>query len=198
MVRYLHLKTRYASTMAARTLLIGLLHRRWHTQIPLLLPSHIPKSTCPWTVPVLPNHLYPPTILTYADPPTILTYAAVLRTPSLHRKRPPTPRCKRLQFHQLICCGREKRILPSPQRTQRLRRGSWQWQSLAHRLDLLLPLPTSTPTTTSIIPDNFDPIACWLPTLCSVTSSPSSDTHPNHAIYYPHPDDDCQYPGIPW
>ena len=195
MVRYLCLKTRYASTMAAGTPPIGLLHGRQHTRPPLLLPSHIPKSTCPWTVPgVLPNHHHPPTIPIYADPPTILTYAEVL---SLHRKRPPTPRRKRLKYHQLICYGRGRK-LPSPQHARRLRRGSWRWQSLAHRLDLLLPLPATTPTITPIIPDNFDPIASWLPTLCSATSAPSYDTHSNHTYSmndtFTHDDDNDSIP----
>ena len=151
MVRYLRLKTRYASTMVAGTPPIGLLHGRQHTLPPLLPPSRIPKSTCPWTVPaVLPNYHHPPTNPIYADPPTILTYAEVL---SLHRKRPPTPRRKRIKYQQLICYERGRK-LPSPQHARRLRRGSWRWQSLLIVLISsslsqlqLLPSPYSSQTT---------------------------------------------------
>jgi len=94
------------------------------------------------------------------------------------------------QTHFKVYCGRRRTLPPSPQRPRRLRRGSWRWQSLAHRLDLLLPPPSPPPTTIPNKLDNFDPIAQWLPTLYSVTPSPPPDTHPIHASDYPPPDDD--------
>ena len=70
-----------------------------------------------------------------------------------------------------------------------LRRGSWQWQSLAHRLALLLPSPITSPTTTPITPHTFDPIAQWLPTLYSTAPSSSTNDNPTHAADDPSSDD---------
>ena len=172
MVRQLQLTTRCTPTMVAGSTLTGLLHGRRHTPTPLLLPSRVPKdSTCPWTALALSDSIHPSRKTTYAD---------VLRAPP--------PRRKRLHRPARRDCRRT--LPPSPRRPRRLRRGSWRWQSLVHRLDLLLPPPSPPPTTTPNNPDNFDPITQWLPTLYSVTPSSPIDTHPIHASDYPPPDDD--------
>ena len=50
MVRKLHLTTRCGSTMAAGTMLSGLLHGRRHTSTPSIIPPRTTKATTyPWT-----------------------------------------------------------------------------------------------------------------------------------------------------
>ena len=61
---------------------------------------------------------------------------------------------------------------------KRLRRGSWRRQSLAHCLDLLLPIADTSHNTalaTNPIPSTHsDTITHWLPTFCSIATSQAS------------------------
>jgi hypothetical protein len=67
-----------------------------------------------------------------------------------------------------------------------LRQGSWQWQSLAHRIDLLLPPTTTSPTPTPTTP--FDTITHWLPTICLIKSPTSATNDPTADNTIHHPD----------
>jgi hypothetical protein len=78
MVRQIRLTTRCASTMAAGTMLSGLLHGRRRTSIPSLLPPRPPKDcACPWTTLTLPENQHPLGKSTYSD---------VLRAPPPNHK----------------------------------------------------------------------------------------------------------------
>jgi len=112
------------------------------------------------------------------------TYSAVLRAPPprhtfrirLIRRRPPTILSTLTQWKL--------------SHYRRLRRGTWRWQSLAHRLDLLLPLPptSSSNNHTPTIHHDFDPITQWLPTLYTPPSSHNDFTHSTDALSFSHGD----------
>ena len=143
--------------MAAGTTLSGLLHGRRHTPTPSLVPPRAPRATtCPWTTLALhePDH-----------PLRKRTHSTVLRA---------TPQRSRIHIC-LIRCRPTKLHAPTqwtPPHFRRLRRGTWRWQSLAHRLDLLLPLPPHiSPIHTPTTQHDFDPITQWLPTLCNSFSN---------------------------
>ncbi len=126
MVRKLHLITQCSSIMAAGTTLSGLLHGRRHTPTPSLVPPRAPRATtCPWTTLALPEPDHPLRKRTYS---TVLR--ATPQRSKIHicliRRRP-------TKLHALMQW--------TPPHFRRLRQGTWRWQSLAHRLDLLLPLP---------------------------------------------------------
>jgi hypothetical protein len=161
MVRSLQLTTRCAATMvAAGGTLSGLLHGRRYTLPLSLLPHRPPNSECPWTSLTLPPKLQTPQKLTYKD---------VLQNPPPRNKRrgrrhPPNPPFQSPTPSPLMAAF-----------AKRLRRGSWRWQSLAHRLELLLPIVDTSHNTapdTNLIPSTHsDPITHWLPTFCSIATS---------------------------
>ncbi len=152
MVHSLQLTTRCAITMVAVIgTLSGLLHGRRDTLPPSLLPHCPPNSVCPWTLLTL--CLKPQT-------PQKLTYRDVLWTPPPRNKRRSRCQLPNPPFQSPT---------PSPLVTafaKRLWRGSWQWQSLAHHLDLLLPTADTShntaPTTNPIPIAHSDPITHWL------------------------------------
>jgi hypothetical protein len=166
MVHQIRLTTRCASTMAADTILSGLLHGRRRTPTSSLLPPHPPKDcACPWTTLTLSENQQPLQKPTYSD---------VLQAPPLNHK------C----FDQ---CARRMPLTTSPKPfsrntsyARRLRQGSWQWQSLAHRIELLLPSPTISPTPAPTTPHHFNPIIQWLPTLCLTAPPTPTNDDPIH------------------
>ena len=176
MVRKLHLTTRCGSTMAAGMALSGLLHGRRHTPTPSIIPPRTPKATtCPWMTVALSES---------NQPSSKPTYSAVLRAP------PP-----RHNSHTQLIRRRPPNILSAPiqwitSHFRRLRRGTWRWQSLAHHLDLLLPLPptSSSNNHTPTIHHDFDPITQWLPTLYTSPSSHDDFTHSTDALSFSHGD----------
>jgi hypothetical protein len=178
MVHQIRLMTQCASTMMADVMLSGLLHGRWHTPTPSLLPPCTLKDfACPWTGLAVSENQQP---LPLQKP----TYSDVLQVPPPKNKH----LCHCVQYAPPI-----NSPMPSSWKisyARCLQNGSWQWQSLAHRIDLLLSPPIISPTPTPTNPNHFDTITQWLPTLCLIAPPPSTTDNPTHETNNPIPDTD--------